>query len=117
MLSLDPRKCERKEIWLTISQADGVAVLLHAVLKKHEDEFTEFLESSKYQSDVGLITLASPISERSGAVEVNDVPEQQNTYLLPKKEFELAIVVGRHRRSCTRNLSRLPTPSPSPIVV
>lgn len=42
--------------------------LLRVVSQKHDDGLMEFLKSNKQQYEVGLMTIASPVSGHFGAV-------------------------------------------------
>lgn len=65
----------------------------------------ESVQSKKYQYSVGLTTVANFFSARFGAAKVDDMLVQQKGDVFFKKEFALATVDGRSRRSCTRKLA------------
>lgn len=62
----------------------------------------EFFKSNRYRSGVDLIIVADLVSECFGGVQVDAVPKQRGPELVFKKEFALAIVDVRHRRSCAQ---------------
>lgn len=51
------------------------------------------------------MTVTKFVSDRFGAVEVEDMLEQQEPDLFLKEEIALAIIDGRHRRFCARKLA------------
>lgn len=59
---------------------------------------------------VGSMTVASPVSGRFGAVGVDGILDQHVTGLFLTKEFALAIVESRHRRSCNQQLADFSEP-------
>lgn len=64
VLPFDSQNHNRKEIWLTISQVDGVMIQLRAVSQKQEDELMELLNPRKHHYGAGHITVANPVSGR-----------------------------------------------------
>lgn len=58
---------------------------LHTVTEKHEVEFRDCLECTRYQYAVGLMISANLFSERFGAIDVSDTPVQQRTDWFFKK--------------------------------
>lgn len=65
----------------------------------------ESLRFNKYQYAVGAMDVANPVSGLFGAVKVGNMLEQRGTDVILEKEFALATVNGRRRRSCSQGLS------------
>lgn len=87
---------------LAISQAHAIENPLCAVSQRHEEELRESLESNRYWCSAELSIVASPVSERFGAVEVTELLEQRGTDLFLRKEFGFATVDGFQRPSRIR---------------
>lgn len=105
VVPFSPREYNRKGIWLLSFQIDGVTNPLRVIPKKHEQDLIEFLKFKKCEYVAGLMTVANVVMGRFGAVEVDDLLEQQVTGLFLRKGFALAITDGHHRRSSIPNLT------------
>lgn len=67
----------------------------------------ESLISNKYRYEVGLTTVADPVSERFSSVISDDTLKQQGLYFFLRKEFALAVVDGSRLHSCTQSLTNV----------
>lgn len=65
---LEAQKYRRKKTWLSTAQVSEVTKPLHAVSQKHVHKLIESLESSKYQYDVYLLTIANSAARRFRAM-------------------------------------------------
>lgn len=105
MLPFDLRKYERKKIWLTISHVAKATNPLCAGSQKHDDESMKSLEFNKYRYGVGLLFVATPVSGRFGAVEVDSMLEQQGKELILKKNLRLVPSTVATVAPCSQKLA------------
>lgn len=82
-----------------------MANLLRAVSQKHEEGLVTSPKPKKQRYAVPLMNIAHSVSGRFSAVKVGDMLEQRRTDLLLSKELVLALLEGRHRRSCIQKLA------------
>lgn len=83
MLSFDLQSFNSKAVGLTFSQDDKVTNPLCTVFQRHKDESTEFFKPNKRQYGIGLMTFADLIFVFFGAVQIDDMLEQQKMDSFP----------------------------------
>lgn len=97
----DPRKSG-----LQSSRSKKYKTLSAAFLQAHNDDLLETLRANRYQYGAGLMTEASRLFEKFGAVTIDNMLERHSKERFLSDGLLFLVVDGRHRRACIPKLAR-----------